>query len=52
MSRRIVEPGRLERIWQHAIIPLLRERYYGTPHEELDRFALADVRAAVGAPIE
>ena len=25
---------------------------YGTPHEELDRFALADVRAAVGAPIE
>lgn len=51
MTDKITEPGRLERIWDHAIMPLLDERFYGTG-EDLNRFSLASVRRAVEADIE
>jgi 5-methylcytosine-specific restriction protein B len=46
MTRTIAEPGRLERIWNHAILPLLEERFYGTG-EDLRRFSYETVLAAV-----
>lgn len=52
MTKSIMEPGRLERIWVHAILPLLEERYYGTG-EDLKRFSLDAIRAAIdNAPNE
>jgi 5-methylcytosine-specific restriction enzyme B len=33
-------------IWQHAILPLLEERFYGTG-KSLERFSLDSIRAAV-----
>jgi 5-methylcytosine-specific restriction protein B len=39
----------LERIWEHGIMPLLREHYYGTPWDS-DRFALAALRKLVAEP--
>ena len=41
-----MEPGRLERIWAHAILPLLEERFYGTG-EDLKRYSLDVIRAAI-----
>jgi hypothetical protein len=38
----------LERIWANAIMPLLRERYYGTS-EDLGRFELAALRRRLDA---
>jgi 5-methylcytosine-specific restriction enzyme B len=46
MSDGINKPGRLELIWEHAILPLLEERFYGTG-EDLKRFSLESIRAAV-----
>ena len=46
MTERVLEPGRLERIWAHGIMPLLEERFYGN-RDELARFSLASVRAAI-----
>ena len=48
MTEHIVKPGRLERIWAHGIMPLLEERYYGN-RDELERFSLTSIRAAVSA---
>jgi 5-methylcytosine-specific restriction protein B len=36
----------LERIWTHAIMPVLEERFYGT-NQSIDRFSLASIAAAV-----
>ncbi|HEY4428982.1 MAG TPA: AAA family ATPase [Solirubrobacteraceae bacterium] len=38
----------LERVWANAIMPLLRERYYGTT-EDLERFELAALRRRLEA---
>jgi 5-methylcytosine-specific restriction protein B len=46
MTDDIGKPGRLEMIWQHAILPLLDERFYGTG-QSLERFSLDSIRAAV-----
>ena len=46
MTDDIGKPGRLEMIWQHAILPLLEERFYGTG-QSLERFSLDSIRAAV-----
>ena len=48
MTKSITAPGRLERIWAHAILPLLEERFYGTG-EDLSRFSLAALRSAISA---
>jgi 5-methylcytosine-specific restriction enzyme B len=40
MQPRIVEPGRLERVWRHAILPLLEEHYFGTGVDVEARFGL------------
>lgn len=46
MTDHIMKPGRLERIWKHAILPLLEERFYGSP-DALAQFSYAAVRGAV-----
>lgn len=46
MTKSVMVPGRLERIWAHAILPLLEERFYGTG-EDLKRYSLDAIRAAV-----
>ncbi|WP_448006154.1 hypothetical protein [Agromyces bauzanensis] len=46
MTKSVMEPGRLERIWAHAILPLLQERFYGTG-EDLKRYSLSAIRAAI-----
>lgn len=46
MTEAIKDPGRLERIWDHAIMPLLEERFYGTG-QDLGHFSLESVRRAV-----
>ncbi|WP_083733551.1 McrB family protein [Actinomadura sp. CNU-125] len=40
-------PGGLERIWEHSILPLLEEHYYGTldRRQVRERFGLAAIRA-------
>lgn len=38
----------LDRIWANAIMPLLREHYYGTT-EDLERFELAALRRRLEA---
>ncbi len=48
MDKSISEPGRLERIWEHAIMPLLVERFYGTG-TKLDDFSFAVLKNAIGA---
>jgi len=48
MTKSVMEPGRIERIWAHAILPLLEERFYGTG-EDLKRYSLATIRAAIDA---
>lgn len=40
MHPRIAEPGRLERVWRHAILPLLEEHYFGTGVDIEARFGL------------
>jgi 5-methylcytosine-specific restriction protein B len=43
-------PGGQERIWQHSILPLLEEHYYGrlTRRQVHERFGLAAIRAKAG----
>lgn len=40
----------LERVWRHAIMPLLEEHYYGTTRQVHEEFGLEKLRAAV-APV-
>ncbi|WGT47567.1 McrB family protein [Tessaracoccus lacteus] len=46
MTKSVMQRGRLERIWAHAILPLLEERFYGTG-EDLQRYSLASIRSAI-----
>lgn len=46
MTDEIMKPGRLERIWNHAILPLLEERFYGSP-DALAQFSYTAVLGAV-----
>jgi 5-methylcytosine-specific restriction protein B len=56
MSKSLAEPGALERIWTHALMPLLEEQYYGSEDDVGKVFALSGVRAslqpAVGKPLQ
>jgi 5-methylcytosine-specific restriction protein B len=54
MTKSLAQPGALERIWAHALMPLLEEQYYGSEDDVGKLFALSSVRASlqptVGAP--
>lgn len=40
---------RLRRVWDHSVLPLVIERFYGMPAEQMSRFAFDEVyRAAIG----
>jgi 5-methylcytosine-specific restriction enzyme B len=47
MSDDVEHPRGLERIWHHAILPLLTEHYLGTGVEVSQRFGLAALRNAI-----
>jgi 5-methylcytosine-specific restriction protein B len=42
----------LDRVWKHAIIPLLEEHYYGTNRDIAGDFGLDALRKALRAPAE
>jgi 5-methylcytosine-specific restriction protein B len=46
MDSRIGDAGELELIWEHAIMPLLTEHFFGTEVSVEQRFSLASLRAA------
>jgi 5-methylcytosine-specific restriction protein B len=46
MTERIAEQRELERIWRHAIMPLLTEHFYGQPGAA-ERFELAALQRAI-----
>ena len=48
MTERVGDQLELERIWRHAIMPLLTEHFYGQPGAA-DRFELAALQRAVEA---
>lgn len=52
MTKAALEPAGLERIWEHAILPLLQERFYGTRDADLQRFALREVSREAAATRE
>ncbi|WP_432477401.1 AAA family ATPase [Nocardioides sp. GXQ0305] len=45
MSKRIAEPGGLDRIWQTAILPLLAEHYFGEGRDITAEFGLTTLRS-------
>jgi hypothetical protein len=47
MSRDATVPD-LERVWVHAIIPLLEEHYFGTQRDVEGEFGLSALRKALG----
>lgn len=52
MHPQIDDPVRLRRVWDHGIMPLLRDRFYGTGEERLAAFTLGAVYEAVlGHPL-
>jgi 5-methylcytosine-specific restriction enzyme B len=42
----------LERVWRHAILPLLEEHYYGTGRNVQEEFGLENLRKSLAAPAE
>lgn len=50
MSRRVAEPGGLDRIWRTAILPLLAEHYFGEGRDIETEFGLATLRSRT-APV-
>ena len=44
MTRRVAEPGGLERIWKTAILPLLAEHYFGEGRDLQQEFGLPALR--------
>jgi 5-methylcytosine-specific restriction enzyme B len=44
MTVRVDRPGGLERIWRHALLPLLEEHFYGTGIDIEERFGLPALR--------
>lgn len=51
MDERISEERELDRVWGHAILPLLEEHYFGAETDIPGRFGLAALRAAL-RPVE
>jgi 5-methylcytosine-specific restriction protein B len=49
MTRRIGEEGELERIWKHAIMPLLEEQFFGADVDVSARFGLEAIRRRVAS---
>ena len=49
MTPRIEEDAELERIWQHAIMPLLEEQFFGSDTDVPGRFGLPAIRRRVAA---
>ena len=49
MTPRIGEGGELDRIWQHAIMPLLEEQFFGTDTDVPGRFGLSAIRRRLAA---
>ena len=45
MSKRVTQPGGLERIWRTAILPLLAEHYFGEGRDIQAEFGLASLRS-------
>jgi 5-methylcytosine-specific restriction protein B len=52
MDERILEGGELERIWTHALIPLLEEHFYGSGVDVQARFSLAALRKPSSTEID
>jgi len=48
MTKQALTADGLARIWAHAILPLLQDRFYGTDDATLTRFQLAQIRTALG----
>lgn len=42
----------LERVWRHAIMPLLEEHYYGTGRDVRGEFGLQNLRKSLAAPAD
>ncbi len=47
MTKRALQADGLARIWIHAILPLLQDRFYGTDDAALTRFQLDQIRSAL-----
>lgn len=45
------EPN-LERVWEHAIVPLLEEHFYGTERDVRDEFGLEALRRSLAGEVE
>jgi MoxR-like ATPase len=43
-------PPHLERVWEHAILPVLEEHLYGTDRDVAKEFGLGTLRAALAGP--
>jgi 5-methylcytosine-specific restriction enzyme B len=46
------QPPRLERVWEHAILPLLEEHYFGARPDVRGEFGLVALRARLAASAE
>jgi 5-methylcytosine-specific restriction protein B len=49
MTKRVAEPGGLDRIWRTAVLPLLAEHYFGEGRDIEAEFGLAALRARLQA---
>ena len=52
MHSAINEPGRLERVWERAIMPLLEEHFYGSQRDLRGEFGLSSLRNQDAPPGE
>jgi 5-methylcytosine-specific restriction protein B len=50
MTRRVADPGGLERIWRTAILPLLAEHYFGESRHIENEFGLPALRRRLAGP--
>lgn len=50
MTKRVADPGGLERIWRTAILPLLEEHYFGERRNIQAEFGLASLRKRLNPP--
>jgi len=50
MTKRVADPGGLERIWKTAIIPLLAEHYFGEGRHIENEFGLTALRKRLAGP--
>jgi 5-methylcytosine-specific restriction protein B len=47
MSETAVSPGGMERVWRHAVLPLLEEHFFGSAVDVPGRFGLEAIRQAL-----